>query len=270
MSLQDRVLFITGATRGIGRAIALRLAREGVHICLASKTAQPHPRLPGTLASVAAEIEALGVKALPIQLDVRDAVGVDAALAACAEHFGGVDLVVNNASAIQLTNAQSTPMKRFDLMHQVNVRGTYCVTRAALPWLLKSDHAHVLTLSPPLNLDPKWFANHTAYTMSKYGMSMVTLGLAAELSGRVAVNSLWPRTTIATAAVEMLGGEALMRCSRKPAIMADAAAVILAAPPEQRSGQFLIDDEVLRSAGIDDLSGYAVDPSAELAPDLFI
>ena len=231
MGLQGKTVFITGATRGIGKAIALRLAREGVNIALASKTAEPHPRLSGTLYTAAEAFEAVGARALPLVLDVRDDAAVTAAVAQAAEHFGGIDLCINNASAISLTGTLQTSMKRFDLMFGVNVRGTFCVSQACLPHLLQSDHAHILNLGPPLNMDARWFKDHVAYTMSKFGMSQCTLGMAAEFEGKVAVNSLWPQTTIATAAVEMLGGEALMSVSRKPTIMADAAHAILSRSP---------------------------------------
>lgn len=269
MRFEGRTLFITGATRGIGRAIALRVARDGANVALASKTQEPHAKLPGTLDSVAAEIEAAGGKALPLVCDVRDEERVAQVVRQAAEHFGGIDLCVNNASAISLTPTLATPMKRFDLMFGVNVRATFCVSQACLPWLLKSDHARILNLGPPLDMQEKWFAPHLAYTMSKMGMSMCTLGLAGEFRGRVGVNSLWPRTTIATAAVEMLGGEALMRHSRNPEIMADAAHAILSRPVDF-TGNCLLDEDVLAAEGVTDFDRYAVTPGAELQPDFFV
>ncbi|MFT4624009.1 MAG: citronellol/citronellal dehydrogenase [Myxococcota bacterium] len=270
MSLSGRTLFITGGSRGIGKAIALRAARDGANVCIAAKTATPNPRLPGTVFSAAEEIEAAGGKALPVVLDVRDASSVAAAVEATVARFGGIDILVNNASAIFLAGTLETPLKRFDLMHQVNVRGTFATSQACLPHLLRSDNPHILTLSPPLNLEPKWFGPHLAYSLSKYGMSLCVLGLAEEFAGRVAVNALWPKTTIATAAVRMLGGEALVSASRTPQIMADAAHAVLSRPHAAGSGQFLIDEDVLRDAGVTDLDQYAVQAGASLAPDLFV
>jgi citronellol/citronellal dehydrogenase len=269
MSLAGRSLFITGGSRGIGRAIALRAARDGARVALAAKTTEPHPKLEGTLHSVAAEVEAAGGQALVLRLDVRDEAAVQAAVQRAAEHFGGLDIVVNNASAIQLTGTLETPLKRFDLMHQVNARGTFAVSQAALPHLLRSDRPHLLTLSPPLNLDPRWLGPHVAYTMSKYGMTLCTMGLAEEFRGRVAANCLWPRTTIATAAIEWLGGEALRRTSRHAEIVADAAAWILSRPVSE-TGRCYLDEDALREAGVEDFTPYAVDPEATLTPDLFL
>jgi citronellol/citronellal dehydrogenase len=267
--LAGKTLFITGGSRGIGRAIALRAARDGANVVIASKTDRPHPKLSGTIHTVAAEIEEAGGQALPLVVDVRDHERVQLAVKEAVERFGGIDVCVNNASAIQLTDTLNTPMRRFDLMHQVNVRGTYATSQACLPHLLKAERPHILNLAPPLNMSPRWFGPHLAYTMSKYGMSMCVLGMAEEFRGKVAVNALWPRTTIATAAVDMLGGDALMRSSRVPEIMADAAHWILSQGVET-TGNFFLDDEVLTAAGVTDLDAYAVDPSVPLTPDFFL
>ena len=270
-NLSGRTLFISGASRGIGKAIALRAARDGANVIIAAKTAKPHPRLSGTIFTAAEEIEAAGGRALPQVVDIRFEDQVEAAVAAGVEAFGGIDILVNNASAISLTGTQETSMKRYDLMHQVNARGTFLCSRALLPHLERSDHAHILNISPPLNLDPKWFGGHVAYTMAKYGMSLCVLGMAAEFRGKVGVNALWPRTTIATAAVQnLLGGDAIVSRSRKPAIMADAAHVLLCRDPKTETGRFAIDDEVLAEAGILDLEGYAVTPGVDLMPDFFL
>jgi citronellol/citronellal dehydrogenase len=269
-SLAGKTLFITGASRGIGKAIALRAARDGAQVVIAAKTAEPHPKLEGTIFSAAEEIEAAGGKALPVVVDVRSEEAVEAAVAKAVETFGGIDILVNNASAIMLTGTLYTPMKRYDLMNQVNARGTFLCSQKCLPHLQKAENPHILTLSPPINLNPKWFKNHVAYTMSKYGMSMCVLGMAAEFEGKVGVNALWPRTVIATAAIQMIGGDAMMKQGRKPEIMADAAHHILTRPAAECTGNFFLDDEVLASAGVEDLSGYAVDPEASLAPDLFL
>ncbi len=269
--LRDKTLFITGASRGIGKAIALRAARDGANIVIAAKTAEPHPKLPGTIYSAAEEIEAAGGQALPLVVDIRDDARVDAAVAEAVERFGGIDVCINNASAIMLTGTLQTPIKRFDLMHQVNARGTFVTSRACLPHLLKADNPHILNISPPLNLDPKWFGNHVAYTMAKYGMSMCVLGMAAEFAGKVGVNALWPRTSIATAAVaNLLGGEEMMKASRTPQIMADAAHAILVRPAASTGGHFYIDDEVLAEEGVTDLEPYAVSPGTPLMPDFFL
>ncbi len=276
-SLEGKTLFITGASRGIGEAIAVRAARGGANVVVAAKTVEPHPKLEGTIHTAAAAIESAGGKALAIQLDARDERAVAAAIAQAADHFGGIDIVVNNASAISLTDTPNTPMKRYDLMQEVNTRGTFCVTQAALPHLKASARAgrdpHILTLSPPLNLEPRWFGGHVAYTISKYGMSMCVLGWAEEFADEgIAATALWPRTTIATAAVKYaLGGQMMMDASRTPAIVADAAHWILTQPSRSLTGQFLLDDDVLARAGVTDLSGYAAVPgTTEFVPDLFL
>lgn len=268
-SLNKKTVFITGGSRGIGRAIALRAARDGANVVIAAKTDEPHPKLPGTIHSVAKEIGELGGHALPLVLDVRDDARIEAAMTEASSHFGGIDILINNASALFLAGTAETPMKRFDLMHSVNVRGTFAATQAALPHLKKSQNAHVLVLSPPLDLEPTWFASHCAYTMSKYGMSMCVLGMAEEFrSDRIAVNALWPRTMIKTAASKAFGLEDA-GC-RTPEIMADAAHVILTDNPSRRTGEFLIDDDVLRAAGTTDFSVYEIVPGSPLEKDLFI
>jgi citronellol/citronellal dehydrogenase len=270
-TLENRTLFITGASRGIGREIALRAAKDGANVVIAAKTSDPHPKLAGTIHSVADEVRAAGGRALAIQLDVRDDAAIAAAMEAAVAKFGGLDILVNNASAISLTPTLATPAKRFDLMMAVNARATFLCSQAAIPHLRKSPNAHILTLSPPLNMAPKWFAGHVAYTMSKYGMSMCTLGMAEELrADGIAVNSLWPRTTIATAAVEVHFPEAVVRASRTAAIMADAAHVILASDARKNSGNFYIDEEVLGRAGETDFDRYAVTPGVPLFQDLFV
>ena len=275
-TLAGKTLFITGASRGIGKAIALRAARDGANVVVAAKTAEPHPRLDGTIHTAAAEIEAAGGHALALQVDARDESRVAEAMKQAADHFGGIDVVVNNASAIFLADTAHTPMKRVDLMFGVNVRATFCVTQAALPYLHASAEAgrnpHIMTLSPPLAMEEKWFAPHVAYTISKFGMSMCVLGWAGEFrDAGIAANALWPRTTIATAAVEnLLGGEQMMAASRTPDIMGDAAHWILTQPSRDLTGQFLIDDEVMARAGVTDLDRYAVTPGAELMPDFFV
>jgi len=269
-SLAGKTLFITGASRGIGLAIALRAARDGANVAIAAKSSVPNPKLPGTIFSAAQEIEAAGGKALPIKCDIREEDEVKAAVAATAERFGGIDILVNNASAIWLAGLADTPMKRFDLMQQVNARGSFLCAQACLPHLLKSTNPHILTLAPPPSLDPKWWAPHTGYTLAKMGMSLVTLGLAGELGRKgVAVNALWPRTIIATDALNMIAGVAIERC-RKPSIVADAAHAVLTRPAPGFAGQFLIDEEVLRDAGVTDFSSYAMDPAQSLLPDLFL
>jgi citronellol/citronellal dehydrogenase len=270
-TLKDKTLFITGASRGIGREIALRAAKDGARVVVAAKTAEPHPKLAGTIHTVAAEIEAAGGKALAIQLDVRDENAVREAVELAARTFGGIDVLVNNASAISLTPTEQTPAKRFDLMFGVNVRATFLCSQACIPHLRKSANAHILTLSPPLSMQPKWFAGHVAYTMSKYGMSMCTLGMAEELKkDGIAVNSLWPRTTIATAAVEVHFPEAILKASRTAAIMADAAHVILTSDARANTGNFYIDEEVLKKAGTKNFDRYAVTPGVPLFQDLFV
>ncbi len=270
--LKGRTLFISGGSRGIGLAIALRAARDGANIIIAAKTTEPHPKLPGTIYTAAEDVEAAGGKAFSVVCDIRSEEQVIEAVAKGADHFGGIDICVNNASAIQLTPTLQTDMKRFDLMHQINTRGTFLVSKTCIPFLLKSDNPHILNLSAPLNMEEKWFAPHVAYTMAKFGMSMCVLGMAGEFREQgIAVNALWPRTTIATAAVQnLLGGDELARRSRKPEIMGDAAHVILTRSSREFTGNFCIDDEVLESAGVTDLSSYAVDPSVELAPEFFV
>ncbi|MCS7085726.1 MAG: NAD(P)-dependent oxidoreductase [Bacteroidia bacterium] len=266
-----KTVFITGASRGIGKAIAERLAREGANIVIAAKTAETHPKLPGTIYSAAQDIERAGGKALPLQVDIRDENAVYAAVEKAVENFGGIDVLVNNASAISLTGTLQTPIKRYDLMHQVNARGTFLCSQACLPHLLKAENPHILNISPPLNMEPRWFAGHVAYTMAKYGMSMCVLGMAEEFKGKVAVNALWPRTAIATAAVQnLLGGDEVVRRCRKPEIMADAAYFILRSDFRTVSGRFFIDDEVLNQNGVTDLEVYSVTPGVELVPDFFI
>ena len=270
-TLSGKTLFITGASRGIGLAIGLKAARDGANVVIAAKTAEPHPKLPGTIFSAAAEIEKAGGKALPLTVDVRDEAQVRAALDKTVAMFGGVDIVVNNASAISLTNSQATDMKRFDLMHQINARGTFMVSKFAVPFLEKSDNPHILMLSPPLDLKEKWFSGSTAYTMAKYGMSLVVLGLAGELRPKgIAVNALWPRTTIATAAIKYVRGEAIMRASRTPDILADAAHMIFLKDAKSLSGNYLIDDTYLFENGVRDFDQYRVDPSVDLEPDFFV
>ncbi len=272
MSLAGKTLFITGASRGIGLAIALRAARDGANIAIAAKTATPHPKLAGTIYTAAEEIERAGGKALPLVVDVRDEALVRDALDRTAAQFGGIDIVVNNASAIQLTGVADTDMKRFDLMHQINARGTFVVSKWAIPHLTHAANPHILMISPPLDMKEKWFAPHTGYSMAKFGMSMVVLGLAGELRAKgIAVNALWPRTVIATAAVQnLLGGDAVIRRARKPEIMADAAYVVFAKPSRQFTGRFLIDDNFLAECGVTDFELYRVDPSQQLAQDFFV
>jgi citronellol/citronellal dehydrogenase len=269
--LRGRTLFITGASRGIGKAIALRAAADGANIVIAAKTAEPHPKLPGTIYSAAEEIEAAGGKALPLQVDIRDEEQVQKAVRQAADTFGGIDALVNNASAINLRGTLETPVKRFDLMWGVNARGTFVCSQACIPFLLKSPNPHILTLSPPLNLDPKWFARHTAYTISKYGMSLCVLGMAEEFKASgLAVNALWPKTVIATAALAMLGGTAPTERCRTPEIMADAAHAVLTRDSRCCTGTFYIDEDVLREAGVTDFEKYAVKPGEPLLPDLFL
>lgn len=273
--LKDKTLFITGASRGIGKAIALRAARDGARIVVVAKTEVPHERLPGTIYSAAEEIETAGGEALPLAVDIRDEGRVVNAVAQAVERFGGIDVLVNNASAIQLTNTPDTSLKRFDLMHQINTRGTFLCSQACLPHLKKAANPHILMLSPPLNMEARWFAPHVAYTMAKYGMSMCVLGMAEEFrADGIAVNALWPRTAIATAAVRnLLGGDASIAHSRLPAIMADAAYAVLCRPSRTCSGHFFIDDDVLHEEGITDLRPYQVDPQmdvGDLLPDFFI
>ncbi|MBL8634759.1 MAG: NAD(P)-dependent oxidoreductase [Myxococcales bacterium] len=271
-SLQGKTLFISGASRGIGLAIAVRAARDGANIVIAAKTAEPNPKLPGTIYSAAEEIERAGGKALPCVVDIRSEDQIQAAVKQAVERFGGIDILVNNASAIHLSGTLQTPMKRYDLMHQINVRGTFACSQACLPHLLKAENPHILNLSPPLNFEARWFAPHVAYTIAKFGMSLCVLGMAEEFrSDGVAVNALWPRTTIATAAVNnLLGGETIMRGSRKPEIMGDAAHYILTRPSRSCTGNYFVDDEVLASEGITNLDHYANVPGETLIPDFFV
>ena len=276
MSLRGKTLFVSGGSRGIGLAIALRAAHDGANVAIAAKTSEPNPKLPGTIHSAAAEIEAAGGRALPLVCDIRDEASVQAAVAATVAQFGGIDILVNNASAISLTGTLATPMKRFDLMFGVNVRGSFLCSQACLPHLKASAAAgrnpHILTLSPPLNLDPKWFAPHVAYTMAKYGMSLCVLGMAEEFRQEgIGVNALWPRTVIATAALLMIpGAREQMDRTRQPSIMADAAYAIFNRPAKACSGNFFIDDEVLAAEGVTDFDQYAVSPGTPLMPDFFV
>lgn len=270
--LKNKTAIITGGSRGIGLAIAKKLALSGANVVIASKTTTPHAKLPGTIYQAAEEIKAAGGHALPLELDLRKEEQINQVVRDTVAHFGGIDILVNNASAIYLASMEHTPAKRFDLMHQINVRGSFLMSQACIPFLKESDHAHILSLCPPIDLSPKWFKHFTAYTMSKYGMSMVIKGLAQELkSYKIGANGLWPRTTIATAAVQnLLGGDALIQQSRWPAIVADAAEIILSLPPGETTGQFFIDEDVLRENGHTDFSAYAVNPATDLAMDLFI
>lgn len=272
MSLSGRTLFITGGSRGIGLAIALRAARDGANVAIAAKSTTPHPKLEGTIYTAADAIERVGGKALPLMLDVRDADAVRSAVDMAAAHFRGIDICVNNASAIDLSRSLEMDVKRFDLIQQINMRGTFLVSRACVPHLRKSANPHILALSPPLELRPDWFAQHLPYTISKYGMSMVILGMAEEFRpDGIACNALWPRTTIATAAVEFaLGGQAQMRRSRKPEIMADAAYAIFLRDARSFTGQFQLDDVVLRDEGVTDFKQYAFEPDGELDVDIFV
>ncbi len=272
MSFKNKTIFITGASRGIGKAIGLRLAQEGANIVVTGKTTEPHPKLPGTIYTAAAEMEAAGGKALAIVMDVREEEAVQQAVDQAVEKFGGIDVLVNNASAISLTRTLKTSMKRFDLMHQINTRGTFLASQICLPHLLEAANPHILTLSPPIGLGQHWFGRHLAYTMAKYGMSLCVYGMADEFKKQgVAVNALWPRTTIATAAIKFIvGGEEIMKRSRRPAIMADAAYHILGRNSRECTGNFFIDDAVLTEEGMTDFSAYAVDPNKELVKDLFL
>ncbi len=271
-TLKDKTLFITGASRGIGLAIALRAARDGANVAIAAKTAEPHKHLPGTIYTAAEEIEKAGGKALPLMVDIRFEDQVQAAVARTVETFGGIDICLNNASAISLTGTEATDMKRWDLMHQINARGTFLVSKTCIPHLKKAANPHVLMLSPPLDMSPKWFGGHVAYTMAKYGMSMVVLGMAAEFkSDGIAFNALWPRTAIATAAVEFaLGGDAMIKGSRTVDILSDAAHLIFTKPARAFTGNFVIDDTLLYEHGVRDFEKYRVDPSRKLFPDFFV
>jgi citronellol/citronellal dehydrogenase len=272
MSLRGKTLFITGASRGIGLAIALRAAKDGANIAIAAKTDQPHPKLQGTIHTAAKEIEDAGGRALPLVVDVRDEKQVAEAMEKTAQTFGGIDIVVNNASAIQLTRTPDTDMRRYDLMHQINTRGTFVTSKSAIPYLEKAQNPHIIAISPPLDIREKWFAPHVAYTMAKFGMSLVMLGLSGELRPKgIAANALWPRTTIATAAIQnLLGGDKIMRMSRTPEIMADAAHRIFLKPSREFTGRFLIDDTFLAGEGVTDFEKYRVDPTQALAPDFFV
>ena len=272
MTLAGKTLFITGGSRGIGLAIALRAARDGANVAIAAKTAEPHPKLTGTIHTAAQAIIAAGGNALPLLLDVRDADAVESAVAQAAQQFGGIDICLNNASAINLACSEDIEVKRFDLIQQINMRGTFLVSRACLPYLRKSRNPHVLTLSPPLTMRADWFAQHLPYTLSKYGMSMVTFGMAEEFrADGIAFNSLWPKTTIATAAIEFaLGGEALMRRSRRPEIMADAAHAIFLRDARRYTGNFVLDEDVLREDGVRDFAQYRYDLEAQLEIDIFV
>lgn len=270
--LKGKTLFITGASRGIGLAIAKAAAKQGANIAIAAKSTKPHPKLEGTIYTAAKEIEALGGKALPLRVNIREEDHVKEAIEKTVETFGGIDIVINNASAISLTPILQTEMKRFDLMNQVNARGTFMVSKYAIPHLAKAENPHILSLSPPLDMNEKWFAGHVAYSMAKFGMSMVVLGLAGELrEAGIAVNALWPRTTIATAAIKnILGGEKLMQASRTPDIIADAAVRIFAKNSRKFTGQFIIDDSFLYEEGVRDFDQYRVDPTQDLMPDFFV
>jgi citronellol/citronellal dehydrogenase len=272
MSLKGKTLFITGASRGIGLAIGLRAARDGANVAIAAKTETPHPKLEGTIYTAAEQIEKAGGRALPLVVDVREETAVKDAIDQTAARFGSLDIVVNNASAISPTPVTQTDIKRFDLMHQINARGTFIVSKYAIAYLERAANPHILMLSPPLDMAEKWFAPHTGYTMAKFGMSMVVLGLAGELRAKgIAVNALWPRTTIATAAIRnVLGGDAIMRRSRKPEILADAAYLIFSKPATSFTGRFLIDDTFLAGEGVRDFDCYRVDPSQPLSPDFFV
>ncbi|TPI11550.1 NAD(P)-dependent oxidoreductase [Mesorhizobium sp. B4-1-3] len=272
MSLKGKTLFISGGSRGIGLAIALRAARDGANVTIAAKTAEPHPKLPGTIYTAAQDIERAGGKALPVLCDIRDEAQVADAVAKTVETFGGIDICVNNASAIQLTGTLETDMKRYDLMHQINTRGTFLVSKMCIPHLKLAKNPHILNLAPPLDMKAKWFKNHVAYTMTKFGMSMCTLGMSAEFAGAgIAVNSLWPISTIDTAAVRnLLGGAAVAAMSRSPDIMADAAHAIFRRPSREATGNFYIDEEVLRAEGVTDFSAYAPGAADQLAGDFFV
>ncbi len=271
--LRGKTLFITGASRGIGQAIGVRAARDGANVVIAAKTAEPHPKLPGTIHTAAEAVEAAGGRALPLVVDIRDENRVAAAVDEAADRFGGIDILVNNASAISLTGTLQTPMKRYDLMHQINTRGTYACSQACLPHLLKAANPHILNISPPLNMEERWFAPHVAYTMAKFGMSLCVLGMAGEFRDKgVAVNALWPRTAIDTAAMDMLGGSEATRKCRTVEIMSDAAHVILTKDSRGFTGNFCIDDEILQEAGVTDFSVYrhAGVSEEELLPDFFV
>ena len=268
---KNKTVFITGGSRGIGRSIALKMAQSGANIVIAAKTDTPHPSLPGTIHTVAAEIEAAGGKALPLKVDVRDEDQIAAAVQQAVDHFGGIDILVNNASAISLTGTLDTPMKRYDLMQGVNARATFATSQACLPHLIKAENPHVLVLSPPLNMKPKWFSNHVAYTMSKYGMSMCVLGMAREFKNfGVAFNALWPVTVIATDAIKAIGEHLPLEMMRKPEIVADAAYEIFKRSSRESTGNFFTDEEILEAVGIKDFTSYAMKPGEDLMPDFFL
>ncbi len=271
-SLKGKTLFITGASRGIGLAIALRAARDGANVTIAAKTTEPDPRIPGTIYTAAEEVDKAGGRALAVATDIRFEDQVEAAVKKTVDTFGGIDILINNASAISLTDTLATSMKRYDLMHQINLRGTFLCSKIAVPHLKKAENPHILTLSPPLNMDPKWFGPHVAYTIAKYGMSMCVFGMAEEFrTDGIGVNALWPRTTIATAAVKnLLGGDEMVNASRTPEIMADAAYAILTKPAKETTGNFFLDEDVLRKDGVTDFDKYAVSPGSSLMPDLFL
>ncbi len=270
-TLRNKTLFITGGSRGIGLAIALRAARDGANIAIAAKTSDPNPRLPGTIHTAAAEIEAAGGRALPLVCDVRFEDQVVAAVAETARTFGGIDICINNASALSPTGTEATDMKRFDLMHAINTRGTFLTTKTCIPWLRQAENPHVLVLSPPLDIQAKWFRDHVAYSIAKYGMSLCVLGMAEEFrKDGIAVNALWPRTAIATAAIENVLGKDLIAMSRKPEIMADAAHLVLTQPSRALTGRFLIDDSFLYEHGVRDFDRYRVDPTKPLVQDFFV
>jgi citronellol/citronellal dehydrogenase len=271
-TLQGKTIFITGGSRGIGKAIALRAAQDGANVVIAAKTSDPHPKLPGTIHTAAEEIEKAGGRALACLVDVRFEDQIRAAVVRTVATFGGIDVLVNNASAINLTGTLDTPMKRFDLMHQINTRGTFACSQACVPHLMNAENPHILNIAPPLDLREKWFAPHVAYTMAKFGMSLCVLGMAGEFrAAGIGVNALWPRTVIATAAVQnLLGGDTVVRGSRTPEIMADAAHVILTRPSRECTGNYFIDDDLLRSIGISDFSKYQMVPGADLIPDFFV
>lgn len=271
-NMRGKTAFITGSSRGIGKAIALRLAKEGANVIVAAKTITPHPKLEGTIFTAAQDIEKAGGKALAVQLDIRKEELIKEAIDKAVQHFGGIDILINNASAINLSKTTDLPMSRYDLMHDINVRGTFMVSKYAIPHLKLGSNPHILNLSPPINLSPDWLGRHVAYTMSKYNMSMIAMGLAEELKNDgIGVNALWPKTTIATAAIKnILGGEELMKCSRTPQIMADAAYAVLKRSSKESTGNFFIDEDVLREEGVIDFDHYAVDLSKRLMPDLFL
>ena len=271
MSLAGKTIFITGASRGIGEAIAVRCARDGANVAIAAKTEEPHPKLPGTIHTAAEAIKKAGGQGLPLVCDIREEAQVEAAVNKTAEHFGGIDIVVNNASAIFPLPTKDTPVKRWDLMHQVNARGTYLVTQKCLPYLEKSENPHILALSPPLDMREKWFAPHVAYTSAKYGMSLCILGWAGEFRGKIAANAIWPRTAIATAAIaNVLAGEEAFRQCRKPEILAETAYRVMLKPAAEFTGNFIIDDSFLVEEGVTDLDQFSVEPGAELLPDFFV